>query len=63
MPTNETLGFSVTWNGSIRANASTDIIDKSYPITYGVGWYADSAGTTAISSLYEGRVAYVISLP
>ena len=52
MPTNETLGFSVTWNGSIRANASTDIIDKSYPITYGVGWYADSAGTTAISSLY-----------
>lgn len=32
MPTNETLGFSVTWNGSIRASASTTIVDKSLDI-------------------------------
>ena len=60
MPTNETLGFSVTWNGSIRASASTTIVDKSYPSTYNTRWSSNQWGSDTIYETDEGRDIWFI---
>ena len=53
----ETLTLTLTGKGLSKA---VTINDTSLTPTYNVGWYSNSAGTTAITSANEGTTAYLV---
>lgn len=57
---NETLKFSTSFLGTVRASATTTIVDTSYPMTYNTRWSANANGSGTITEVNEGNDAYFI---
>lgn len=57
---NETLKFSTSFLGTVRASATTTIVDKSYPSTYNTRWSSNQWGSDTIYETDEGRDIWFI---
>ncbi len=57
---NETLKFSTSFLGTVRASATTTIVDTSYPMTYNTRWSTNANGSGTITEVNEGNDAYFI---